>query len=124
MLVVDDDASIRNLLQVALETEGLVVETARDGELGVQAALIDPPAVIILDVMMPVLDGWAAAEQLAANPRTAGVPIVFLSARTQDADLSRGRELGAAAYVTKPFDLSDLCELIHELVDEHVSVSA
>jgi DNA-binding response OmpR family regulator len=124
VLVVDDDASIRRLLQVALEAEGLEVETARNGAEAVQAALVEPPVAILLDVMMPVLDGWGAAQQLAANRRTARVPIVFLSARTLDSDLARGRELGAVAYVTKPFDLADLCELVHTLVDDSVAVSA
>jgi len=117
VLVVDDDASIRTLLEVSLRTEGLEVDTARDGRDGLEQALVDPPDVVVLDVMMPELDGWGVAEGLAANPRTAGVPVVFLSARAQDADVARGRALGAAAYVTKPFDVFDLCELLHELVE-------
>lgn len=117
VLVVDDDASIRSLLEVTFMTEGLEVETARNGQEGLEAALLDPPGCIVLDVMMPVLDGWGAAERLKAEPRTRDVPIIFLSARTQDSDLARGRELGAAAYVTKPFDVADLAELVHELVD-------
>ncbi len=124
VLVVDDDASIRRLLEVALTTEGLQVQTARHGQEGLEAALVEPPGLILLDVMMPVLDGWGMAEALAQNPRTAGVPVVFLSARTQDADIARGRELGAVAYVTKPFDLADLCELVHELLDSHEHANA
>lgn len=124
VLVVDDDASIRRLLEVALETEGFEVETARDGKQGLESALVEPPALVVLDVMMPVMDGFEAAERLGASPRTADVPIVFLSARTQDADLQRGRELGAAAYVTKPFDLTDLLELVHELVSGDAPVTA
>ena len=117
VLVVDDDASIRRLLDVTLRTEGLEVETATDGHDGLRRALSDPPDVVVLDVMMPGLDGWGVAERLAADPRTTDVPVVFLSARTQDADVARGRELGAAAYLTKPFDVFDLCELLHELVE-------
>jgi CheY-like chemotaxis protein len=117
VLVVDDDATIRSLLQVTFETEGLEVETARNGAEAVTAALAEPPAVIVLDVMMPVMDGWAAAERLRADGRTRDVPVVFLTARTQDADLRRGRELGAVAYVTKPFDVADLAELVHDVVD-------
>ncbi len=74
--------------------------------------------------MMPVMDGWEAAERLKSEERTADVPIIFLSARTQDADLQRGRELGAAAYVTKPFDVADLVDLVHELVDPDTSAAA
>lgn len=118
VLVVDDDASIRRLLEVSLGTEGFEVTTARDGADGLASALVDPPDVVVLDVMMPELDGFSVASRLRDNPRTAGLPIVFLSARTQDAALARGRELGAAAYVTKPFDIFDLCELVHELIDD------
>lgn len=117
VLVVDDDATIRSLLEVTFETEGLDVETARNGAEAVAAALAEPPAVVVLDVMMPVMDGWAAAERLRDDERTKDVPIVFLTARTQDDDLRRGRELGAVAYVTKPFDVADLAELVHDLVD-------
>lgn len=117
VLVVDDDASIRGLLEMTFMTEGLEVETARNGKEGVEAALVDPPDCIVLDVMMPVMDGFTAAERLKADERTRDVPIVFLTARTQDSDLARGRELGAAAYVTKPFDVADIAELVHELVD-------
>ncbi len=124
VLVVDDDGSIRSLLEMTFMTEGLEVQTARNGQEGLEAALLDPPDCIVLDVMMPVMDGWETAERLKANERTREVPIIFLSARTQDSDLSRGRELGAAAYVTKPFDVADLAELVHELVDPEGTAQA
>lgn len=124
VLVVDDDGSIRSLLEMSFMTEGLEVETARNGQEGVEAALLDPPDCIVLDVMMPVMDGWEAAERLKAEERTRDVPIIFLSARTQDSDLRRGRELGAAAYVTKPFDVADLADLVHELVDPEGTAQA
>lgn len=124
VLVVDDDASIRGLLEVTFMTEGLTVETARNGQEAVEAALLDPPDCIVLDVMMPVMDGFEAAEVLKADERTRAVPIVFLTARTQDSDLARGRELGAAAYVTKPFDVADIADLVHELVDPEGTAAA
>lgn len=117
VLVVDDDAVIRELLRVTLVTEGLTVETARDGQEGLAQALVEPPDCIVLDVMMPGLDGFGVAERLLQDERTRHVPIVFLTARTQDADLARGRRLGAAAYVTKPFDVADIADLVHQLVD-------
>lgn len=124
VLIVDDDGSIRSLLEMTFMTEGLEVETARNGQEGLEAALLDPPDCIVLDVMMPVMDGWEAAERLKAEERTRDVPIIFLSARTQDSDLRRGRQLGAAAYVTKPFDVADLAELVHELVDPEGTAQA
>ncbi len=124
VLIVDDDGSIRSLLEMTFMTEGLEVETARNGQEGVEAALLDPPDCIVLDVMMPVMDGWEAAERLKAEERTRDVPIIFLTARTQDSDLRRGRQLGAAAYVTKPFDVADLADLVHELVDPEGTAQA
>lgn len=124
VLVIDDDQSIRSLLEMTFTTEGLEVETARDSQEGLEAALLDPPDCIVLDVMMPGMDGWEAARRLKAEERTRDVPIVFLSARTQDSDLRRGRQLGAAAYVTKPFDVADLAELVHGLVDPEGTAQA
>lgn len=118
VLVVDDDASIRGLLEITFMTEGLDVTTARNGQEAVEYALTEEAYdCIFLDVMMPVMDGWAAAERLKSEERTKDIPIVFLTARTQDSDLARGRALGAAAYVTKPFDVADIADLVHELVD-------
>lgn len=124
VLVVDDDASIRGLLEVTFMTEGLEVTTARNGQEALESALTDPPDCILLDVMMPVMDGFTAAERLKADQRTRGVPIVFLTALTQDGDLARGRELGAAAYVTKPFDVADIADLVNELVDPEGTAAA
>ena len=85
VLVVDDDASIRGLLEVTFMTEGLDVTTARNGQEAVEYALTEEPFdCIFLDVMMPVMDGWAAAELLKSEERTKDVPIVFLTARTQE----------------------------------------
>jgi DNA-binding response OmpR family regulator len=103
------------LLQVNLDLEGFAVDTAARGEDALARARETPPDVILLDVMMPGLTGWDVARQLKEDARTAGIPIVFLSARTQEEDLRRGEELGVAAYVTKPFDPGDLVELIHQL---------
>ncbi len=124
VLVVDDDASIRGLLEVTFMTEGLEVTTARNGQEAIESALTDPPDCILLDVMMPVLDGWGAAERLKAEPSTRDIPLVFLTARTQDSDLARGRELGAVAYVTKPFDVADIADLVNELVDPEGTAAA
>jgi CheY-like chemotaxis protein len=124
VLVVDDDASIRGLLEVTFMTEGFEVTTARNGQEAIESALTDPPDCILLDVMMPVLDGWGAAERLKAEARTRDIPLVFLTARTQDSDLARGRELGASAYVTKPFDVADIADLVNELVDPEGTAAA
>ena len=117
VLAVDDDPVIQRLLEVNLEMEGYEVRLASDGLQAVDAAREFRPDVILLDVMMPNMDGWEACATIKQDPELAKTPVVFLSARAQDADIERGTELGAAAYITKPFDPIDLLELVAELVE-------
>ncbi|HEV8688023.1 MAG TPA: response regulator, partial [Gaiellaceae bacterium] len=81
VLVIDDEAPIRLLCRVNLEAEGMDVSEAADGPSGLEKARAETPDVILLDVMMPGLDGWRVAEQLLDDPLTSGIPIVFLTAR-------------------------------------------
>ena len=108
VLVVDDDDVIRQLICVNLELEGFEVATAVDGQDCLDEVKSVDPQVITLDIMMPRLDGWEAAEQLRADPETADIKVVLLSARAQEADLQRGTALGVDAYLTKPFDPDEL----------------
>jgi DNA-binding response OmpR family regulator len=118
VMAVDDDHVIRGLLEVNLDMEGYEVITASDGQDALDKALADPPDLILLDVMMPNLNGWQVAEALQADARTKHIPIVFLSARAMEADVDKGTGLGAASYVTKPFDPIDLMELVAQLLQE------
>lgn len=118
VMAVDDDQVIRGLLEVNLEMEGYDVVTAFDGQDALDKALADPPDLILLDVMMPNLNGWQVAEALQADERTKRIPIVFLSARAMEADVQKGTTLGAASYVTKPFDPIDLMELVGRLLED------
>lgn len=111
----DDDPVILRLLEVNLGLEGFDVDTASRGEEALTKARETQPALILLDVMMPGLNGWDVARELKADPNTADVPVVLLSARTQEEDRRRGQELGADAYITKPFDPSELAETIRRL---------
>jgi len=115
VLVVDDDDVIRQLITVNLELEGFEVATAVDGQDCLDKVGEFDPAVITLDIMMPRLDGWEAASRLRADPRTAGVKVVLLSARAQEADLQRGDRIGVDAYLTKPFDPDELIEVVRRL---------
>lgn len=121
MLVIDDDPVIRQLVAVNLELEGFRVDEAADGEEGIARAVETRPDVITLDVMMPNVDGWVAALRLRNDPRTSGIRIVVVSARTQQRDLERGRQVGVDAYVCKPFDPSELVEVVSRLVWERAS---
>jgi CheY-like chemotaxis protein len=115
VLVVDDDDVIRQLIRVNLELEGFEVHTAHDGEDALAKARDLQPDVITLDIMMPRLDGWDAAEKLRADPETANIKVVLLSARAQEADLRRGSRIGVDAYLTKPFDPDELIETVRRL---------
>ncbi len=115
VLVADDDPIIVRLLEVNLGLEGFAVETAVRGEDAVSRARELRPDVIILDVMMPGMNGYDVAQLLREEPQTADIPVVFLSARTQEEDRQRGEELGVAAYVTKPFDPAELVDLVRRL---------
>src|SRR5215211_3706792 len=106
VLVVDDDAGLRLICRFNLEAVGMEVREAPDGETALAMATAEPPDVILLDVMMPGLDGWAVAAELARREETRNVPVVFVTARVTDADRVQGVELACAAYVTKPFDPS------------------
>lgn len=115
VLAVDDDPVIQRLLQVNLEMEGYEVELAGDGEEALAKIRAFGPAIVLLDIMMPKLDGWQVCAAMKEDPALENIPVVFLSARAQDADVQRGNDLGAAAYITKPFDPIDLLELVEEL---------
>jgi CheY-like chemotaxis protein len=120
ILVVDDDPTILRLLQVNLEMEGHEVLTAGDGFEALERLREGRPEVVLLDVMMPGLDGWQVCERIRADDDAslASTPVVFLSARAQESDLARGTEVGADAYVTKPFDPLALIELVERLAAE------
>jgi CheY-like chemotaxis protein len=115
VLVVDDDDVIRQLITVNLELEGFEVDTAVDGQDCLDRVKDVQPDVITLDIMMPRLDGWEAAGRLRADPDTAGIKVVLLSARAQEADLARGSRIGVDAYLTKPFDPDELIEVVRRL---------
>ncbi|MFL5944793.1 MAG: response regulator transcription factor [Gaiellaceae bacterium] len=116
VLVIDDEAPIRLLCRVNLEAEGMDVIEAADGPSGVDKARDEGPDVILLDVMMPGLDGWHVAEQLLEDDRTTGIPIIFLTARAEFRDRARGLDIGGVDYVTKPFNPLELASLVRDLL--------
>jgi len=116
VLVIDDEAPIRLLCRVNLEAEGMEVLEAPDGPSGIELALTASPDVVLLDVMIPGLDGWGVAEQLLDDDRTSGIPIIFLTARAELRDRARGIDLGGVDYVTKPFNPVELAPRIRDLL--------
>ena len=117
VLVIDDEAPIRLLCRVNLEAEGIDVVEAPDGPSGIERAKEERPDVILLDVMMPGLDGWRVAEQLLEDERTDRIPIIFLTARAEFRDRAKGLDIGGIDYVTKPFNPLELAPLVRDLLD-------
>ena len=117
VLVIDDEEPIRLLCSVNLAAEGIEVLEAADGPSGLDEARKHQPDVVLLDVMMPGLDGWRVAEQLLEDERTSEIPIIFLTARAEFRDRARGLDIGGVDYVTKPFNPLDLAPLVRRLLD-------
>jgi DNA-binding response OmpR family regulator len=115
-LVIDDEAPIRLLCRVNLEAEGVEVLEAADGATGLELAKREKPDAILLDVMMPGLDGWNVAERLLSADETRAIPIIFLTARADLRDRVRGMDAGGLDYVTKPFNPVELASLVREVV--------
>jgi DNA-binding response OmpR family regulator len=114
VLIVDDEPDILLMLRVNLEAEGYETSLAGDGETALRRIDEERPDAVLLDVMMPVMDGWGVLARLAsADPRPR---ILVLSAKSGDRDLARAYELGADQYVTKPFDPDDLIATLEELL--------
>jgi DNA-binding response OmpR family regulator len=116
VLVIDDEAPIRLLCRVNLEAEKMRVLEAAEGVSGLEAARNERPDVILLDVMMPGMDGWQIAEQLLEDPETSGIPIIFLTARAEFRDRARGLDIGGVDYVTKPFNPLELAPLVEDVL--------
>jgi len=117
VLVIDDEEPIRLLCRVNLQLEEMEVLEAADGPTGLDQAREHRPDVILLDVMMPGLDGWRVAEKLLEDDRTNEIPIIFLTARAEFRDRARGLDIGGVDYVTKPFNPLELAPLVRQLLD-------
>jgi CheY-like chemotaxis protein len=116
ILVVDDDPVIQKLLSVNFEMEGYRVVTAGDGVEGLEKVKSESPDLVLLDVMMPRMDGLEAARRLKADPATKHIPVLLLSAKAQSVDIQGGLEAGADDYVTKPFDPLELLDKVAALI--------
>jgi DNA-binding response OmpR family regulator len=117
VLIVDDEAPIRLLCRVNLEAERMEVLEAADGQSGVEIARAERPDIVLLDVMMPGMDGWQVAERLAEDEDTKHIPLVFLTARAELRDRAKGLELGGVDYITKPFNPVELASIVEELLE-------
>lgn len=117
ILAVDDEKHIVRLIQVNLERAGYEVSTAYDGLEALRAIEENRPDLIVLDVMMPQLDGFETLKRLKANPNTAEIPVIMLTAKSQDADVFRGWQSGVDCYLTKPFNPMELLAFVKRIFD-------
>jgi len=116
ILVVDDEEDIIELVQLNLAREGYQTLACTTGEKALEIAGSKSPDLIILDLMLPGIDGMEVCRRLKANPDTANIPVIFLTAKSQEAEILRGLSLGAAGYVTKPFDALALGQQVKDIV--------
>ena len=116
ILVCDDEVYILNILDFSLGAEGFEVITANNGELAIVKAKQERPSLIVLDIMMPVLDGYETLRRLKADPETKDIPVILLTAKGRDVDKRLGFEAGATDYIVKPFSPSRLIERIEEII--------
>jgi CheY-like chemotaxis protein len=120
VLVVEDDADIQKVVRMSLKMRGVGdVVVVESGTECIERLSSFTPDVILLDVMMPHVDGYETCRRLKDNPATRAIPVVFLTARAQKADRERGMKLGAAGYLTKPFDPMTLHDQIVAVLSEH-----
>ena len=116
ILVVDDEVNITQILEFSIGAEGYEVVTAANGEEAIEKARREQPDLIILDVMMPRIDGYEACRILKTNPLTKSIPVVLLTAKGRDIDKRLGYEVGATDYIIKPFSPNKLIDRIHQLL--------
>ena len=116
VLVVDDEADLVRILQFGLESLGYHVETAADGQEGLKKAREMKPDIILLDLMLPKLDGYKVCRLLKFDERYKNIPVIILSARTQEGDQALAMEMGANRFITKPYEFSEILAQMEKLL--------
>jgi two-component system alkaline phosphatase synthesis response regulator PhoP/two-component system response regulator VicR len=124
ILAVDDERSVIRLIQVNLERAGYEVAAAYDGREALEKIGQEKPDLIILDVMMPFVDGFEVLRNVKANPETNGIPVIMLTVRAQDADILHGYETGAVRYLTKPFGATEIVTAVTDVLGPSGSVGS
>jgi two-component system alkaline phosphatase synthesis response regulator PhoP len=121
ILVVDDEIYIVHILDFSLGMEGYEVITALDGEQALERMKSEKPDLVVLDIMMPKLDGYEVCKSIKSNPTTKQTPVILLSAKGRNVDQKLGFDVGADDYITKPFSPRKLVERINQLLGQPVS---
>jgi CheY-like chemotaxis protein len=116
VLVVDDEPDVLLLCRLNLEQRGHKVLEAPNGDEALDLAREGGPDLVVLDLMLPGIDGYQVLQALRADDRTSGIPVLVLTAKSLQADRERSRQLGAAAFLTKPFLPDELCDMVDEVL--------
>ena len=119
ILVVDDNDDVRQLVGNVLSAEGYKVAYAANGEIALDSMRHEPPDLVILDIMMPEVDGYEVFRVLKSQERTSHIPVIFLTAKSTQDDIEKGLALGADYYITKPFSGADLVRKVKILLEQH-----
>lgn len=124
VLVVDDQTNVRNILEFNLKRRGFTVVSAQDGLSAISQATTQDPSLILLDIMMPGIDGFQVLEKLRSGDKTKGIPVLIVSAKGAESDILRALKLGAQDYVVKPFNLELLIQKVQKLMEQAVGSKA
>ncbi|HXG87595.1 MAG TPA: response regulator [Vicinamibacterales bacterium] len=116
IVLAEDEPDIQLVARLALKRAGFTVRVVNNGIEAIAAATAERPDAILLDWMMPELDGPATCRRLKADPATAAIPVIFLTARSQEVEIQRGLALGAAGYITKPFNALTLGDEVNQVL--------
>ncbi len=120
VLIIEDEKLIIVSTQMVLEAAGFCVESATNGEDGIKQAVAQAPDMILLDIMMPGIDGWETLTRLKADPATAGIPVVIFTAREHSRGHQKSTDMGASGYFRKPFEPDELIELVEKHIGQKV----
>lgn len=116
VLIVEDNEMNRDMLSRRLQRKGYEIEIAEDGQAGVNAAIGGKPDIVLMDMSLPIMDGWEATRQLKANPDTQGIPVIALTAHAMAGDRQKALDAGCDEYDTKPVNLKSLLEKMEALL--------
>ena len=123
VLIVDDEPNIVISLQFLMQQAGFVVRLAADGVAALALIAERPPDLVLLDIMLPRLDGWEVCRRIRANPAWQPMKVLLLTAKGRDVDVEKGLALGADGYVTKPFSTRELVQMVQKMLVEETAVS-
>ena len=116
IMIVEDEESLLKLESILLSAKGYFVTGVRDGEAALEEIRSNKPDLVLLDIMLPLLDGFEVCRRIKENPETGTIPVIMLTARKNSQDRARGLEAGADAYITKPFKSAEVIETIESLL--------